>query len=456
MTTKKKIMNLPFIVIAALFLFNPNIAVIDLLPDFIGYILLCVAISRLADVHERVGEAYNAFKKMILIDAGKWIAVFWIFGMTVPSERNTSMLLWTFVFSILEMIFLLPAYNKLFDGITQLGYLYPCQAVFGKREKRSKTDRMRNFTFVFVTVKALLTVLPELSDLTNSTYDETVSGSLNLYRYIGLMRGMAFIPVFVFGMVWLFRIISYFKGIARDSEFTGALALKYDTDVLPRQGVFVRRNFSTFVLIAAVALCLTVDIRIDDNNILPDFIAAALFIVAFAFIGRYNGLKVKDWIFSSVSFTCFSLLASISEYMFFDRYYYGAIIKSDEARYFYMLVVGLNIIKGICLFAVLFDLHKALLRTVKAHTGYVVGMERIGPSEENMIKTLHADLKKNLIYALVSTVLYIASDVCFDIFAPRVDFMGLINIVFALLCIGMYIKAFSEIQHAIDTKYMLE
>ncbi|MBQ8850396.1 MAG: hypothetical protein IJ011_08715, partial [Clostridia bacterium] len=180
MTTKKKIMNLPFIVIAALFLFNPNIAVIDLLPDFIGYILLCVAISRLADVHERVGEAYNAFKKMILIDAGKWIAVFWIFGMTVPSERNTSMLLWTFVFSVLEMIFLLPAYNKLFDGITQLGYLYPCQAVFGKREKRSKTDRMRNFTFVFVTVKALLTVLPELSDLTNSTYDETVSGSLNL------------------------------------------------------------------------------------------------------------------------------------------------------------------------------------------------------------------------------------------------------------------------------------
>ena len=87
--------------VAFLFLFNPNIAVIDPLPDFIGYILLCASLRRLADVHERLGEAYTAFKKMIFIDGGKLVAIIWIFGMSVPSEQSSSIMLWSFVFAVL-------------------------------------------------------------------------------------------------------------------------------------------------------------------------------------------------------------------------------------------------------------------------------------------------------------------------------------------------------------------
>ena len=165
---EKKMIGIGYLTLAFLFLFNPNLTLIDPLPDFIGYILLCAGIYRLSDIHDRVGEAYKAFKKMIFIDAGKWIAVFWVFGMSVPSERNTSVLLWTFVFAALEFIFLVPAYIKLFDGLTQVGYLYPCKAVFGKNEKRSRADRMRALTVVFVIVKAVLTTLPEFADLTNA------------------------------------------------------------------------------------------------------------------------------------------------------------------------------------------------------------------------------------------------------------------------------------------------
>ncbi len=456
MTKEKKIISLPLICVAALFLFNPNVTVIDLLPDFVGYILLCAAVSRLADIHEKIGEAYVAFRKMIFIDGAKWLAVIWVFGMTVPSERNTSLLLWTFVFAVLEMIFLLPAYSKFFDGITQIGYLYPNRAVFGERGRRSNTDKIKVFTFIFISVKAILCFLPELADLTNASYDESMGATVNLYRYIGLLRSMAFIPVFIVGLVWLFCIITYFSRIAKDREFMEAITKKYINDVVPKTGLFVRRNFSTFMLIAVIAICLTVDIRIEDNNILPDFIAAAFFIIAFAFIGKYNGQKIKDWIFSSLSFTCFSILASACEYIFFSQYYYGAIIKSDEARNLYILVVALNIIKSGALFWLLYDLYRALMKTVKQHTGYVVGMERSEDKEAKMIADVHYELRKELIRALVFAALYIVSDICFDILAPRVDFMGLINIVFAVACVGFFIKAFSTVQNAIDTKYMLE
>ena len=91
----------------------------------------------------------------------------------------------------------------------------------------------------------------------------------------------------------------------------------------------------------------------------------------------------------------------------------------------------MNIIKGLCLFAVLYVLYRALCKTVSLHTGYVVGMERVGESEERMIGEIHRELKKNLIYSLVAAGLYIASDICYDILVSKLNFIGFINVIFA-------------------------
>ena len=76
------------------FLFNPNISVIDFLPDFIGYFFLCIGLSKMADLNEELYEARSAFLRMILIDAGKILAILWIFGMEASGERSSSFLLW--------------------------------------------------------------------------------------------------------------------------------------------------------------------------------------------------------------------------------------------------------------------------------------------------------------------------------------------------------------------------
>ena len=450
--SKQGIINYPLIFAAFIFLFNPNIAIIDPLPDFVGYILLCAALSRISYVHDRLGEAYTAFKRMIFIDGGKLLVMLLVFGMTVPNERSSSIMLWAFVFAVLEFIFLIPAYNKLFDGITQTGYLYANTSIFGENRRRSYTDRIRILTFAFISVRAVLSFLPELADLTNSTYDETMGGLINLYRFIGLLRGMAFIPVLILGIIWGVSIVSYFKRIARDSAYTNALSEKYEADIKPKTGLFVRRGYTTFYIVAIVALCLTVDIRFDDVNILPDFLAAIFFVLAFVYLGKYNGQIKKSWLYSTVVYFCFSVGAAVCEYIFFDKYYYGAIIKSDAARNLYTVIVLLNILKCICLIWVLLELYRSLCKLITLHTGYVLGVEK----EERLVDDAHKDLKRNLIYALIATAAYVASDICYDIFAPKVGFMGVISIAVAIVCIGFYIKAFSEIYNAIDTKYMIE
>ena len=125
-------------IISFVFLFNPNVSIIDVLPDFIGYMLLCGALTRIADLNDYLYDAVKIFKRMILIDAGKWLAIFWTFSMTVVDQKNSSILLFTFVFSLLELLFLLPAYKKLFEGIIQLGYLIPNNTILSNEKKSGR------------------------------------------------------------------------------------------------------------------------------------------------------------------------------------------------------------------------------------------------------------------------------------------------------------------------------
>ena len=119
--------------IAFVFLFNPNIANIDLLPDIFGYIILSALLSKLAMISESLYDAKRAFERLIIIDAAKIVSVFWVFGIDAVSERNTSLLLFSFTFGVLEVIFAGIAFIKLFDGMTSLGNFYTNTAIHGKK-----------------------------------------------------------------------------------------------------------------------------------------------------------------------------------------------------------------------------------------------------------------------------------------------------------------------------------
>lgn len=456
MTGNKKIIRSAPLYIGFLFLCNPNITVIDFMPDFIGYVLICIALYRMCDLGDKLTEAYEAFKKMALIDAGKVLAIFWIFGMAVPSERNTSVLLWTFVFSLIELIVLIPAYTKLFAGLTDIGYRYPSDALFGMKKRGSRTDSMRIFTYVFVALKSVLTVLPEFADLANYSYDETATSVLNIYRYIGIIRFLAIVPVAIMGIVWLACVVSYFAGIIRDRRLMNALERKYTDDIIPKKGIFTRRGYKTFVLIFTVALALTVDLRLDDVNMIPDFLAAILLIVAVCTLKKYCGKRITVAMLLSTAFLLVSVAAAFSDYRFFSLYYYTAIIKSDEARNAYIFMSVLNGIKSALGVGSIVSICGLLTGVIKEHTGYVVGMERAGEREQRMISELHRELKNGLVAAIVAFSLYAVSDICFDIFAPKFPYIALINFCFGALAIGLFVKALSAIKRAVDTKYMLE
>ncbi len=455
MKHRRQGMGFGLVIIALLFFFNPNINIIDPLPDWIGYVLLCCALSRLSDLNDSVESATRGFRKMILIDGAKWIALLWVFGLSIPGERNSSLLLWSFVFATLELIVLIPTWSKLFHGLTQLGYLYQNTAVFGNKEgKRSRTDKIRNLTAVFVSLKAVLSVLPEFADLSN-TYGEEV-GMLDLYRHIGVMRMLAFIPVLVVGIIWLWRSIRYFCALRGDTVFMGALREQYTTEILPKKGLFIRRHTHWLCFVFVTALCLTIDFRLEYRNVLPDTLAAIMFFVVLYFLA--NKLKITRmpaWIACGVYLVC-TVFSYGTEWRFFNEFSYHAIRRSNEARDAYMWVIVAVILKAVAFALLAWLLVKALRTLIAEHTGYVAGREWQDDRAGKLVHAVHKELNRSLTVALIGTALYVCIEIVYVFLAPSFGFMGVTHIVFAILCVLGFARALFAIRNAVDTKYMLE
>ncbi len=441
---------------AAFFLFNPNFNIIDVLPDFIGYFFLSLAFVKLGELNESVAAAVSAFRKMILVDLGKWAAIIWVFGMSVPAERNSSLLLWSFVFATVEMVFVIPAVIKLFDGLTQIGFLFPNESLLeaNKKQRRSRTDRMKGATVFLVAAKGTLSTLPELADLTNTSYDETAR-FVNLYRFIGVMRILAFLPMLVIGILWVVRFCRYFNRLRKDRLLWDGLCERYKTHVLPREGMFIRRNFRSAVLLILVGLTLTMDFRLERVNMIPDLLAALVFILAVLKLKKYLDLSGRSAWLGVILYLFASGGEAIAERYFFQNYTYHAVLRSAKAELAYGCWVGSVALKNAMFLLAVLSLWLCIRRTISLHTGYVEGKEQVGEREEKLVKDLHRELNRSMIPALAAAVIYAAADICYPLFDRTVGFMGLVQVAGALLCIIAFAKALFTIRAAVDTKYML-
>lgn len=456
MSVKKRgYINFGAIGLSLIFLFNPNIALIDVLPDFIGYILLCLSISRLADISEKLSEALVAFKKMIFVDGAKLIAILWIFGMSVTSERNSSLLMWSFAFGVVEMIFVIPAFMKLFDGMTQLGYLYDNVSVVGERGQKSPTDKIRRLTVVFVVLKSVLSFLPELADLTSTEYYENQE-IMSLYRYIGIMRFLAFVPVFIVGIIWLFRCIAYFKRVVADTAFVDALEGAYAERVLPKKGIFVRRNVALAFAVTLTAIVFSLDFRLEHVNMLPDFVSGALLMAFFVIISQRTRISKKLPTALCAVYIAVSVAAYVLELGFFDKYYYGAIYRSEEAMTAFVIMAVVSCISAVLFACLSLLVIKALGAVIDAHTGVVGVSSEENETQKKMSEDIKAELRRYLVYCTVSTLIYALTDIAYVIFAKDFGFMFIINVIGAVILAFTYVKAYLEISEAVKSKYILE
>ena len=456
MKKNKRYINFMLLFTGFIFLCNPNINIIDFLPDIIGYAIIGFALTNLGDINETLAEAGKMFRRMIFIDGSKVLALMWIFGMSVMSERNTSVLLWTFVFAVLELVFLLPACLKLFKGITELGYFAENTSLFGDHgSKKSYTDKMLRSTVAFIIFKNAFMLLPELSDIMNYEYSDNY-GLNNIYSHIGTVRLLCFIPTLICGIVWICKLKKYFSRINNDKVFISSLEENYKNNVLPKDGIFVRRAVGYGMIILIVALAFTADFRLDGVNLLPDFIAAILAIAYFKTLSGRVVINKKLSYSSAVFYLVASSIHATIEFVFLDKYGYAAINRSIEAQDFYYIMVVTSVVSTIAFLALFVSVVFSMNVMISDHVREMSISDQHKEAQQAMNRAKKKELGRNIIFAEIAFAVYAVTDVIYAVAAGDMGYMFSVNLVAAIIFVCLVLKAYGDIRSSVESSYMLE
>ena len=461
-TEKTKRISFSAIAVSFAFLFNPSISIVDILPDFIGYIILTVALTKLADMNDTFFEVQRKFRFLIVIDAVKILALFWAFSMASGNERNSSLLLWSFVFAVLDMVFLIPALIKLFSGMTELAYAHESTYLLGTSKKRkTPTDRIRALSVFFVVFKATVSFLPELTELTSSYYWELMINppKFNLYRYVGALRFLAMLLILAVGIFWLVRIMSYFGRVGKDKIFMDSLNTAYAEKVLTKKGIFIKRRVSIASVLILAAIVLSFDFRFDGVNVIPDILSVPLFAIALSTLGKVVKVsKIKSAIFCTLAGVGFAAYY-VMELIFQQKFYNNGleIIWRDEvAMELYIITLALAVLAGVAFVLLAGFALRCYSGVISLATEPDITDERnarlaISFAEENKKR-----LDKRLIVCFAAVLACAVADICYAAFSKAFGAMFLINTVSVIALFIIFFNFYLLLGSTLQDKYKLE
>ena len=305
---------------------------IDLIPDCIGYALILYALRHVSSFAPYMQEASDGFKKLFYVSLFKLPALFIMISM---ATQRITITLFSLSFAIIELFFLIPAIGALFEGLYYLGSRFGCEAAL--RETPKKPDAIRFMTLLFLVIKHALSTLPDFLFLFE--YDPLTGEGFTVTnaQYI-LVLILAFIITLIFSIVWLSHILPYLRGISKD-EGTRALRSPEGVDLSHREGVRFRLALP-YVLFGA-ALCFSVDFVVDKKNLLPDYLAAACFLVLSLYLffrakgnASESSLTKKSDFYASLPILSSSLylIATVLHSVYRTRFY-ASFTESDLTSY---------------------------------------------------------------------------------------------------------------------------
>lgn len=326
-----------WIVFALVMLFNPNIQLIDIFPDFIGYFILSKAIQKAADAAPYFEEARKALATLGYISLAKIPALMIIaFVRSGNIQDNDIVTLAALVFATLEIIYLIPAIKNIFDALSYLGERGDVPSLI-KNDSLSSTDALRSFTYAFAIFKCLLYTLPEFLKLTRSVDIGNSASMLTGSRYYPWAVSASLILGFILGSIWLFRMIIYVNRINKEGKFYAAIKElasvnyydEYEKKVYYR---YVNRTFLYFILSAVFSLDITFS-DYNDINLIPSFISGILF--TFGLVRLINCIKSKALIIlaviTSVLYNVTAFIKYVFEVKFLDNFGYSELFRNYSA-----------------------------------------------------------------------------------------------------------------------------
>ena len=354
------IMNYRLLATGLFFLFNPDITILDLLPDCIGFYLIAKALSNVAEISPPAEKAVACFRKLAWIGVGKAFAFFPMMSL-FQSEKEIT-LLFTGGFSLLTAVFLFPAFHNLFAFITQFAL---------RANTNVRGTRVVAFvSYIAFILRFFLAMVPESVYLYMDTY-ESISQNRPIYPLAPYRMGITVLAVtisFVIGLVWLVSILRYLSGVKRNRALNERLHLSVSF-VVHSQYQTVMTSLKPSMRLMMLSFLFLIGYSIEGTPVFPDFLAPLMLLFSLSYLKRCLWLP-KQFKLLPILASISGLFSFLATYLFCEQYYEKATIGFLLVRSQYLLPIVLTGVTSLTYFlSVLIVAVPALKRLINEHTG---------------------------------------------------------------------------------------
>ncbi len=270
-------MKYSLLILGFLFLWNPEVTIIDLLPDFIGFLLIAKALAPLAAASPSAEAATGKFRKLAAISGIKVVSVFPMMSLAATEPEIT--MIFTAGFAILTAMYLFPAFSDLFASVTY----------FSERSqtKVKGTAFIKYVTFLVFLLRYALAFFPETVYL---KVDETLSEIYGyaVYPWEPFRTGITVLAValsLLIGIVWLIFALVYLSRLKVNHALNDGIRREVEASYVP-YGKLLLSSSKTALLILVFASFSIVSFPVDGVPIFPAALFPILILIAVSYLKK--------------------------------------------------------------------------------------------------------------------------------------------------------------------------
>ncbi len=289
------------------FIANPVIGVYDYLPDFIGCLLIMLGIRDGAYMIEKLESSRRWFMY------AAWLS-FVRFGVSFADieSQHTLPLTLAFAFAIVEVIVYIPAFRDLFLGFDyaamrhggsevlsmgrRMGFYYDENGVrqYGEIQDDT-TGRITRFSQVFIIVRAVASLLPELPALELADSENLGDVSGFHFSSVGTLIGLVtFVIVLIPAIILVVKYLKFLHKIKK----SGDLVPRIEEELHKRFGDLTElhtcRRMKLLGLIMGIAVILYMGFYDYQINVIPRYIDAAVVCLVSVMLFIFSGKRVVN------------------------------------------------------------------------------------------------------------------------------------------------------------------
>ena len=393
MKTKRSSQAFFLWVISLIFLFNPNISVVDPLPDFFAFYFISRLLLRAGDTAPYFEEARRSAIHLTWLGVAKLASLFVIAIVRGANNSDFDIVaLFSLVFMAGEIIISVNFIRNLFRALFYLGERGDKPSIYTKLKDGTRfsvdPDVLCNVSYLFVVVKCLSYSLPFMLLLTNDPYASAASPR-GLFPTVLTITALLTLAI---GLVWLIHAIRYAALTVKSGDFDSALDnMMSDEARYTFERKKLVRALSSVPTLFALASVFSLQIAFSgyrNINIVPNLIIGVLF---FILATKLEDKKTRlPLMISSLVYAAASATAHLFHIRFLRQFEYFELLKSEDARRAYLSVEIWGAIEFIAFVAMTLFLLLALRRFLLDNTGISRNSEKYRETDRRFHRSILA------------------------------------------------------------------